>query len=89
VTEPATVLISGTRAYRAGVTRGYARADMQFSQEGVAVIPTREFILHGLPFWAHEEGSDVDEYLSGYAVGFANRVQDRWPNGMEKVISRG
>jgi hypothetical protein len=88
VAEPATVLIPGTRAYRAGVTRGYARADMQFSQDGVAVIPTREFILNGLPFWASEEGQDPEDYVTGYAVGFANRVQNRWPNGMEKVISR-
>lgn len=83
--EVATVLVPGTRAYRAGVSRGWARADRLYRDEGLAVIPTREYILRGLPFWASEEGSDPEDYLHGYAVGFANRVQNRWPNGMQKV----
>ena len=84
MTESATVLIPGTRAYRAGVTRGWERANRLYLDEGIAVIPTREFILRGLPYWASEEGSDPEDYLSGYAMGFAYRVQNRWPNGMRK-----
>jgi hypothetical protein len=85
VTDLATVCIPGSRTYRAGVTRGYARADRLIQMDGVAPIPLREHILGGLPYWVAEESSEAEEYLDGFVVGFAHRVQGRWPNGMVRA----
>lgn len=83
--EPVTVCIPGTRSYRAGVSRGWARANMLYVMDGVAVLPERAFVERGLPHWIDEEDIDnVNDYIDGYVVGFGFRVQGRWPNGMQK-----
>lgn len=89
MSDLATVCIPGTRAYRAGVTRGYARADRMYQMDGVAVIPLREDIRLGMPYWANDFGEELEDYLSGFAVGFANRVQGCWPNGMQRKAQDG
>jgi hypothetical protein len=82
----ATVCIPGTRSYRAGVTRGYERAERMFSMEGCARIPHRSDVLKGRPFWV-EGHDDIEKYLDGYALGFARRVSGHWPNGMLRTFN--
>jgi hypothetical protein len=81
----ATVCVPGTRAFRDGVTRGYERASRMFSMEGCAVIPHRVDVLKGLPFWIDDHDA-TEQYLDGFALGFARRVSGHWPNGMLRTF---
>lgn len=71
-----------SRSFKAGLERGYQRAERQAQWSGRTKYPSRDTIVKGRPYWVHRR--EINDYLNGHSVGFHRFADGCWPNGTSK-----